>query len=432
MKSIKIRLELNNKQRSYALQHCGVARHAWNWGLSYCKGIEEQNKVLPKEEKIKLPSSIDLHKLLVKEVKSVHSWYYDVSKCPPQQALRNLLSAYDKFFSELRNGTLEKKKAIYIRNQKKKGQPINYSVLNDIGKPKFKKKGKNDSFYLEGAIKADRNKIKVPKFGWLKCSEILPQCEIKNCVISRTANEWFISFKVPNNPIKTEKKYQTVGVDLGIKTLATLSTGEVFENKRPYKKAKRKLKLAQRQVSKKFVKGAKSQSNNYKKAAEKVAKIHQRIANVRKDALHKLTTYLTKNHGEIVIEDLNVSGMSKNRKLASAILDGGFFEFRRQLEYKAEWYGSKITVVDRFYPSSKTCSCCNEVKPTLKLSERIFKCPSCGFEIDRDLNAATNLNKKAVSYTVFARGESNKFVTIDKDSTKQEINSNVQHCLSFI
>lgn len=418
MKSLKVRLELNNVQKSYALQHCGVARHAWNWALSTCKEIEKENG--------KLPSAIDLHKLLVRDVKSVNIWYYDVSKCSPQETLRDLQKAYSKFFSELNNGTIEKKRTAYIKGQKSKNQPINYDRLKSIGKPNFKKKGKKDSFYLEGAIKTDGNKIKVPKFGWLKCSEILPQCEIKNVVISRTANDWFISFKVPFTPVVTEKKHQSVGVDLGIKTLATLSTGVIFENKRPYKKAKRKLKLAQRKVSKKFVKRAKNQSNNYKKAAAKVAKIHQQVANIRKDSIHKLTTHLAKNHHEVVIEDLNVKGMVKNKKLAGAILDGGFFEFRRQLSYKCDWYGSKLTVVDRFFPSSKTCSSCNEIKASLKLSERIFKCGACGYQADRDANASYNLNKKAVSYTVSACGELNKQDDyIVADSMKHEINNNV-------
>ena len=183
-----------------------------------------------------------------------------------------------------------------------------------------------------------------------------------------------------------------------------MSDGTIFENPKPYNKAKKKLKLAQRIQSKRRVVG-KNQSNNYKKASLKVAKIHQRIANVRKDNLHKVTSYLTKNYQEIVIEDLNVKGMSKNHKLASAILDGGFSEFRRQLEYKAKWYGSIITVVDRFYPSSKLCSSCGNKKEKLKLSERTYNCKSCGETLDRDLNASLNLKKMAVSYTVSAFGE---------------------------
>ena len=256
-------------------------------------------------------------------------------------------------------------------------------------------------------------------------SKNLDSFSVKNCVISRTADDWFVSFKVPFIATKTVKINEIVGVDLGIKILATLSTGETYDNKRAFKANKRKLKLAQRQVSKKFKKGQK-QSNNYKKAVLKVAKIHQKIANIRKDALHKLTTDLSKNHAEIVIEDLNVKGMSKNRKLSSAILDGGFYEFKRQLSYKCDWYGSKMTVVDRFYPSSKTCSNCQNIKKDLTLKDRIYKCNSCGFEIDRDLNAAINLKSKAVSYTVVACGVSNnQYGFAVADTMKQEVNCKV-------
>ena len=191
------------------------------------------------------------------------------------------------------------------------------------------------------------------------------------------------------------------------------------------------MKRLQRIVSKRFVKGSKKQSKNYKKACEKVAKLHQKIANQRNDYSHKLTTYLAKNHSEIVIEDLNVRGISKNHKLASAILDGGFFEFRRQLTYKSEWYGSKVTVVNRYYPSSKICSNCGEKKATLKLSERHFNCDKCGFKIDRDLNASLNLKKMAVSYTVPACGELQTSVIETENSKKQELISKVQLCVSI-
>ena len=361
MKSHKIRLEFNDKQSTLASKHAGVARHAYNWGLSVCKEKYKNGE--------KRPSGIDLHKKLVAEVKAVNEWYYEVSKCSPQEALRNLDKAYIKCFKE------------------KKGLPV------------FKKKGKQDSFYLEGNIEIKDNIIKIPKFGKVRISEPLDIEGIKNVTISKTANQWFVSFKVSNANLPKQTQNNPVGVDLGIKTLATLSEGTIFENRKPYKKAKRKLKIAQRKLSKKYKKGV-PQSKNYQKAQKKVAKIHYKIACIRKDNLHKITTYLSKNHSEIVIEDLNVSGMSKNHKLAGAILDGGFYEFRRQLTYKCEWYGSNLTVVSRFYPSSKTCSKCGEVKKVLKLSERIFECACCGFSLDRDLNAAINLKKQAVSYTV--------------------------------
>ncbi len=438
MKSVKIRIEFNNKQKTFAMQHCGVARHAWNYSLDICKNIELSNKDLPKDKKVKLPSAIDLHKIIVKDVKSKFSWYYDVSKFSAQQSTRNLQTAYKRYFDELKNGNILKKKNAYISKRKSKGLPIDYAFLNDIGKPKFKKKGQKDSFYLESPqkIKVNGNKIQLPKIGWVKCSEELPDCEIKNCVVSRTADEWFVSFKIPFITKVTEKQFEVVGVDLGISALATLSTGVTFENRKPYRTYRRKLKLAQQQVSKKYVKGAKSQSNNYKKACLKVAKIHQHIANIRKDSIHKLTSYLVKNHSEIVIEDLNVSGMTKNHKLASTILDCGFFEFRRQLDYKCKWYGSKLTVVDRFFPSSKTCSRCNHVKKQLKLSEREYVCEECALVIGRDLNASINLRNKSVSYTESACGVSNKrFSITDEDTMKQETNinhGNIQDCISFV
>ena len=391
MKSIKVRLELNNKQTTLANKHAGVARYAYNWGKSICD-LAIQNK----EHR---PTAIDLHKKFVAEEKSIKPWLYEVSKCSPQQGLRNLDEAYKRTFK-----------------------------VKSSRFPKFKKKGQHDSFYLEGAIKTDNNKIKVPKFGWLKCSEILPDCEIKNIVISKTANQWFVAFKIQFEPQITNKINDVVGVDLGIKTLAVLSDSKVFDAIKPYKKNKRKLKILQRKLSKKQ-KG----SQNRKKACLKVAKLHYRIANIRKDALHKLTTYLSKNHTEICIEDLNVNGMSKNHKLASAILDGGFSEFRRQLEYKCQWYGSILTIVDRFYPSSKTCSGCGNVKKELKLSEREYVCENCGLIIDRDLNAAINLRNKSVSYTESACGVPKQLNSFEFDgAVNQEVNSNVQHCVSFI
>ena len=369
-RSHKIRLELTNKQVTLAKKHAGVARHAYNWGLDVC------NKTF--EDKEKHPSAIDLHKKLVKEVKSENEWYYEVSKCSPQQSLRDLDIAFKRFF---------KKTSAY---------------------PKFKKKGQKDSFYLEGNIKIENNRIKVPIFGWVRLSEKIENIEgIKNVRISRQSTNWFVSFKTEFRPIKTIKKHPVVGVDLGIKSLAVLSTGEVFENLRPYKKYKRKLKLAQRKMSKKFKKGQ-PQSKNYKKAKEKVAKIHYKISCIRKDGLHKLTTYLAKNHSKVVIEDLNVSGMSKNHKLASAILDGGFYEFRRQTEYKCKWYGSELIVADRYFASSKTCSKCGVKKEKLSLKERTFICSSCGFTLDRDENASLNLENLATSSVVVACGVSNQ------------------------
>jgi putative transposase len=175
-------------------------------------------------------------------------------------------------------------------------------------------------------------------------------------------------------------------VDLGVKSLATLSTGEAIKNPRPLIKQLQKIKRFSRSISRKQ-KG----SNNRRKAIIKLARLHWRITNLRMDTLHKLSTYLAKNHSQIVIEDLYVKGLVQNKRISKEIHDVGFYELRRQLEYKTKWYGSKLELAPRFFPSSKRCSNCGRIKSELKLSKRLFICESCNFRIDRDYNAALNL-----------------------------------------
>ena len=282
----------------------------------------------------------------------------------------------------------------------------NFFTIPGRGFHRFKKKGRNDSFYLEGSIKISSNRIKLPRIGWVKTYEKhLPPILVKsssNVTISCQAGRWFISYKVDVEPQPVEHPHGCIGVDIGVKTLATLSDGKTFPAVKAYRKAKRKIARLQRSVSRK-VKG----SNNRSKAILKLQKAHHRVACIRNDATHKLTTYLAKNHSEVVIEDLNVSGMMKNHRLAQAIADGGFYEFRRQLLYKCQWYGSKLTVVDRFFPSSKTCSHCGHIHKGLKLRDRTFVCSNCEFSSDRDWNAAINL-QKAGSSPVSACGASNQ------------------------
>ena len=353
----KTELKLNNRQRIMLAKHCGVARHAWNWGLWLTKNILDHNKTNP-NEKLKFPTAIDLHKLLVALVKSENAWYYECSKSTPQQALMALREAWKRCFKKT------------------------------TGVPKFKKKGRHDSFTLEGAIKILGNsKIQVPKIGILKTYERLPQVLTKSCTISRTADRWFISFR-----FEVEQQVicntSVVGVDLGVKSLATLSTGEVIAGAKSYKKYAAKLSRMQWLNRHKVI-----GSSNGQKAQIEIARLHRKIANIRKDTLHKLTALLAKNHGTVVIEDLNVSGMMALHKLAASVADMGFYEFRRQLTYKCDLYGSKLVIADRWFPSSKTCSNCGTKKETLSLSERVFECSHCCFVIDRDLNAAINLSK---------------------------------------
>lgn len=400
-RSYKIRLEPNNKQTTLFSQHCGVARHAYNVGLTYC------NELFKNGEKI--PSAMTLHKWLVSDVKKENPWYYDSSKCAPQEALRNLERAFKNFHK------IQKKSGYTFKDRK--------GFLK--GLPNFKKRGEKDTFYLEGRIRIENNLIKLPRIGWVKLSENIDVASIKNCVISRKANHWFISFKTEHIPIKTEKKFNVVGVDLGIKTLATLSNGETFKNLKPYKNVKKKLRKQQKEVNRRFVKGAENQSNNYKKSVLKLSKTHAQVANVRSDNLHKLTIYLAKNFETVVIEDLKVSNMVKNRNLASAILDGGFFEFKRQLLYKKEWYGGSVILANTYFPSSKLCSCCGSKKEVLKLSEREYACTKCSSVMDRDFNASKNLENLAVSSTVAVFGDkssdSMEFQLVDELGIKHQM-----------
>ena len=453
-KSFKIRLELNNKQQTLAAKHAGIARYAYNWACNIYHDIFDKNYKIYEENLLnkdvvgfvpanylKFPTAIDLHKLFVLEVKSKFEWIYESSKFSSQQSFRNIEKSIKNYFEKLKKGEIKKLKDNYANKKLKGGGKIDMTHLIDIGRSKFKKKGKKDSFYLEGSnIKVSGKYINLPKFGLLKMSETLEIDEkIKNVVISKKGEHWFVAFKIEveklNEPNENTK---VVGVDLGIKTLAVLSDGKEFKGSNPFRKNKRKLAIAQRKLSKKFTDKTeqekkdnlkyKPQSKNYEKQKKIVNKIHTKIGNIRKNEIHQLTSYLSKNHAEVVIEDLNVKGMTKNHKLASAILDKGFFEFRRQLTYKCEWNETQLTVVDRFYASSKICSCCGNKKEKLNLSERVYKCDVCGMQMDRDLNASLNLEKKAVRNTVnveknAACGElKNTIDYFDGNSVKQEDN----------
>lgn len=353
----KTELKLNNIQKTLLLRRSGTARHAWNWGLGLTLSILGHNKANP-QDKIKFPTAIDLHKWLVTLVKPDNPWYYECSKCVGQYALKNLRLAWDRCFKKVSKT------------------------------PKFKKKGRNDSFTLDGTLKiVDHFKIQLPRIGVVRTYERLPfGYKPKSVTISKHANKWFISWKIEVDTQSQKEDLPEVGVDLGIKNLATLSSGEIIKGSYAYKKHEDKLKRLQRFNRHKIL-----GSNNWKKAQLKIARLHRYIANIRKDTLHKLTTYLAKNHSVIVIENLNVSGMLSNRKLSKSISDMGFYEFRRQLEYKTNLYGSKLEIVNQWFPSSKLCSQCGNKKEMLELSERTYKCDSCNMFLDRDLNAALNL-----------------------------------------
>ena len=386
----KTELKVNITQRILLSKHAGIARHAWNWGLRLTKNILDNNQKKP-EDKIKFPTSIDLHKWLIALVKPEHPWYYEVSKCAPQYALRHLRTAWDDCFKKLK-------------------QP-----------PRFKKKGRNDSFTLDGSIKLERNRIKVPRIGWLRTYERLPaSINPKSVTISQKALRWFISFKLEVKPKDIKQKNKTVAVDLGLLRFATLSNGEEINSPRPYKKLEEKLRLLQWRNRHQVI-----GSSNWKKTQHKIAKLHYRISCIRSDFIHKLTMNLAKNHSKIVIEDLNVSGLMRNGKLSKAIADSGFYEFRRQLTYKTELYGTKLIIADRFFPSSKLCPKCAHKKDKLPLSVRVYQCDNhdCDWVADRDYSAAINL--LGLAEPDFKPVEEQEPTLFDEAGTKKQVMSNI-------
>ncbi len=370
VRGYKTELDLNNEQRTACLKHAGAARFAYNWGLARS---QEAYRTVGKR-----PTPIDLHKDLNKLKQTDYPWMYEVSKCAPQEALRDLDRAYKSFY---RRATLKKQ-------GKLKGK---------IGFPQFKKKSKGiGSFRLTGSIKVSEGSVQLPRIGRVRVHEhgyIPTGAKILSATVSEQAGRWFVSIQVEEEREQpTCTTTSAIGVDLGIKTLATLSDGIPFENPRPLKHAQKKLRRLEKQKSRR-----KSGSKNRKKTVARIAKQHARVANIRKDASHKLTSYLVKNHSLIAIEDLCVAGIVKNHCLAQAVSDSNFGEIRRQLEYKAQWHGVHLVVIDRFYPSSQLCSNCQWRNEALTLADRIFVCQDCGAVTDRDYNAAQNIIKVAVS-----------------------------------
>jgi putative transposase len=369
-RAYKTELDLNDRQVTACKRHAGAARFAYNWGLAR---KQEAYKVTGKS-----PSAIDLHRELNALKQTELPWMYDVSKCAPQEALRNLDNAFAHFY---RRCTLK-------REGKLKGK---------LGYPqrKTKKQGVG-SFRLTGSIVVFPDAIQLPRLGRLRVKErgYLPTAGVKilSATVSEQAGHWYVSVQVEQEWEVPTNTGPVVGVDLGVKTLATLSDGTVLPNPRHLKRRLKKLKRLQRAVSRR-----KKGSQNRKKAAHTLGNEYRKVGNQRANTVHQFTSRLAKTKSVVVIEDLNVSGMLKNHHLAQAISDVGFAEFRRQLLYKAAWYGCRVIVASRWEPSSKTCSDCGWVDAALTLADRAFRCESCGLMIDRDLNAAVNLVKLAGS-----------------------------------
>ena len=362
--------------------HAGAKRFAWNWGLARCRERHDAEG--------KWYSAAELHKLWNTEKKQdpALAWWSENSKCAYQEAFRDLERALRDFVKS------------------KKGQRKG----KRLGFPRFKKRGKcRDSFrFGAGVMRCEGTTVTLSRLGTLRTHESTEElaslvragrARILSATVSRTAQRWFVSFAVEverDVPEAHARPGTAIGIDLGVKTLLTAvdNTGNIIEipGQKPLRASLRKLRRASRDCSRKQ-KG----SNRRRKAAERLARIHARAASVREDALHKATTQLAARYETVVAEDLNVTGMTANRKLARAVADQGFGEARRMLACKTERNGGVLVVADRWYPSSKTCSSCGGRKPSLTLKDRIYACDHCGHTEDRDVNAARNLLKLAAS-----------------------------------
>lgn len=363
--SKKVRLYPSEIQEQKLLKSVGTARFIYNWTIER----QEENY----KNGGKFISDGILRKEITKLKKNELSWLNEVSNNIAKQAVKDACNAYKNFFKGLAN------------------------------KPRFKTKKSKKSFYNDNVkLKVKDNKlVNIEKVGWIKTNEQLPiGVKYSNPRISYDNKYWYISVGIEKEEIKEELTDVSLGIDLGLKDLAICSDGTVYKNiNKTYvvKKIEKRLKRLQKQVSRKYEKNKKGKeyikTKNILKLEKQIQQMYRRLANIRKNHLHQTTTSIVRTKPyRVVIEDLEVSNMMKNRHLSNAISKQGFYEFRRQLEYKCKFRGIELITADRFYPSSKICSQCGEIKKDLKLKDRVYRC-NCGLIIDRDLNASINLSK---------------------------------------
>jgi IS605 OrfB family transposase len=397
------------------LRHAGAARKAYNWALDLVKANLDQRKAersydIP-DDQLTPPVGWNLPALRREwnQAKNdVAPWWRDCSK-----------EAYNTGLDQLARGLHNWSDS---RSGKRAGPKIGFP------RRKRKRRATPSVRFTTGAIRveADRHHITLPRLGTIHTHESTRElarrleagaARIMSATVRRDGGRWYVSFtcEVDRTQRVPAQLGAVAGVDVGIKHLAVLSTGGVIANPRHLDSAQRRLRRFGRNLSRKVGPDRRTgqrPSKRWEKANTHLGRAHARVANLRRDGLHKLTTALAKQYGTVVVEDLNVSGMLRNHKLARAISDCGFAELRRQLSYKTEWYGGNLAVADRWYPSSKTCSVCGAVKPKLSLHVRTFICESCGMVLDRDLNAARNLAQLVVAgsgpETINGRGANRK------------------------
>jgi putative transposase len=370
----KICLDPTCKQRNQLAKAAGCARYAWNWALERCeKHYAETGKLA------------DLNALKVEWNRCKPVWTYESPKDANQQVFANLKKAYTRFFKRV------------------------------SARPRFKTKhSSKDSFYVSNdQFRLDGLRVRLPKIGRVKLREELRfKGKIMSATVSRTADRWFLSVAVDTF---TEEKHgeEVIGVDVGLKHFATLSTGEVIEAPLPLKGRLKVLRRLSRRHSRKAKGG-----QNRKKSAQRLAKLHYRVSTIRQDFLHKVTTMLVSRAKTIVIEDLTLAGMRKlwGRKIS----DLGLYEFRRQLEYKCLMRGVDLVIADRFYPSTQLCSNCGSRKK-MTLETRVYSCPVCDSTIDRDLNASINLRTLGLRGNHACGHQSSDGIAVKPRWSKQEL-----------
>ncbi len=384
-RAYKIEINPTDDQKSKIHQTIGVSRFIYNFYIAHNKEIYEKEG--------KFVSGMDFSKWLNNEYipnNQDKKWIKEVSSKATKQAIMNGDKAFKDFFKKAKG---------FPRFKKKKNQDV---------KAYFPKNNKTD-WTLE------RHRVKIPTLGWVRLKEfgyIPVNSIVKSGTVSQKADRYYVSILVEETYIKiSNPNNEGLGIDLGIKEFAICSNGNKFKNinkTSTVKKIEKKLKREQRKLSRKYeslkirnknIKEGRATRQNIQKQVVKVQRLHQRLANIRTDYINKTVFSIIKQKPSyITIEDLAVSNMMKNKHLSKAISSQKFFEFKTKLMSKCKQNNIELRIVDRFYPSSKTCSNCGKIKKDLKLSDRIYKC-DCGFTIDRDLNASINL-KNAKEYKI--------------------------------
>ncbi|OKI87722.1 IS607 family element RNA-guided endonuclease TnpB [Micromonospora sp. CB01531] len=407
MQAYRYALDLTPCQERAVLANAGAARVAYNWALARVKAIMDQRaaeRTYGVPEELLTPtvgwSLAKLRKAWNAAKADVAPWWPECSKEAFNTGLDALACGLKNWFDS--------------RTGKRKGRRVGF--------PRFKSRRRSTPSvrFTTGAIRVepDRQHVVLPRLGRLKLHESARKlarrleagtARILSATVRRDGGRWHVAFcvEVDRAERTPARPRAVVGVDVGITHLAVLSTGKLVPNPRHLDEAARRMRRLARQMSRRVGpdrRTGQQPSKRWERARRHVARAHARVANLRRDGLHKLTTRLTRKYGTIVVEDLNVAGMLRNRRLARRVADAGFGEIRRQVTYKIGWNGGHLVVADRWYPSSKTCSACGAVKAKLALSARTYKCTSCGLVLDRDLNAARNLAAIAREATTAGSG----------------------------